>query len=140
MLLGDYCVLKNPRQAYLCYENALFYCDEMQDREQIRVLLEEYSARGYAVPRAAIVILSYNLLDMTRDCIESIRKTTPESAREIIVIDNASKDKSVEWLSAQKDIKLLCNGENKGFPAACNQGIGLADAESDIFQIGRAHV
>ncbi len=133
MLLGDYYVLKNPRQAYLCYENALFYCDEMQDREQIRVLLEEYSARGYAVPRAAIVILSYNLLDMTRDCIESIRKTTPESAREIIVIDNASKDKSVEWLSAQKDIKLLCNGENKGFPAACNQGIGLADAESDIF-------
>lgn len=133
VMLGDLCGAKNVRQAYLCYENALFYCDDPQDREQISSLLEEYSAQGFAVPKAAIVILSYNLLDMTGNCIQSIRQTTPESAREIIVVDNASADGSVEWLRGQKDIKLLCNGENRGFPAACNQGIGLADAESDIF-------
>lgn len=133
VMLGDYYASKNLHQAYLCYENALFYCHDSQDCEQIKLLLNEFSAQGITVPKAAIVILSYNLLDMTRDCVESIRNTTPKAAREIIVIDNASMDDSVEWLKGQKDIKLLCNGENKGFPAACNQGIDLADAESDIF-------
>lgn len=133
VMLGDYYASKNLHQAYLCYENALFYCHDSQDCKQIKLLLNEFSAQGITVPKAAIVILSYNLLDMTRDCVESIRNTTPKVAREIIVIDNASMDDSVEWLKGQKDIKLLCNGENKGFPAACNQGIDLADAESDIF-------
>lgn len=133
VMLGDFYASRNLQQAYLCYENALFFCQEPQDREQIRLLLDQFAAQGVSVPRAAIVILSYNLLDMTRSCIESIRKTTPESAREIIVIDNASVDESVQWLRSQEDIKLLCNEENRGFPAACNQGIGLSDEGSDIF-------
>lgn len=133
VMLGDYYAAQNLRQAYLCYENALFYCDNEEDRREIRQMLKNLSDEGVHVPKAAIVILSYNLLNMTRDCIESIRKTTFEDSREIIVVDNASVDGSVEWLQKQKDIKLLCNRENKGFPAACNQGIGLAEADSDIF-------
>ncbi len=97
------------------------------------MVLEQLSEQGVHVPKTAIVILSYNLLGMTRDCIDSIWETTPASAREIILVDNASIDGSAEWLKKQKDIKLLCNTENKGFPAGCNQGIGLADPDSDIF-------
>lgn len=133
MMLGDYYAPENLQQAYLCYENALFYCDVSADAEQIRLVLDNLVHQGIKVPKAAIVILSYNLLDMTRECIESIRKTTPESAREIIVVDNASTDGSVEWLRRQGDIKLLCNRENRGFPAACNQGIELAGTDSDVF-------
>lgn len=133
MMLGDYYASYNLQQTYLCYENALFYCDVPEDREQICLVLDNLLKQGICVPKAAIVILSYNLLNMTKDCIESIRATTPDSAREIIVIDNASADKSVDWLKRQPDIKLLCNSENKGFPAACNQGIELADKDSDIF-------
>lgn len=132
MMLGDYYAGQNLQQAYLCYENAYFYCDVEEDRTQIREILDNLEKQGISVPKAAIVILSYNLLDMTRDCIESIRKTTPDSAREIIVVDNASKDNSVAWLKQQKDIKLLCNKENCGFPMGCNQGIRMAEKESDI--------
>lgn len=132
MMLGDYYAEYNLRQAYLCYENALFYCDVEEDRTQIQTVIDNLTDRGISVPKAGIVILSYNLLDMTRDCIESIRKTTPDSAREIIVVDNASKDKSVAWLKQQKDIKLLCNEENCGFPMGCNQGIRMAEKGSDI--------
>lgn len=132
MMLGDYYAGQNLQQAYLCYENAHFYCDVEEDRTQIREILDNLENQGIFVPKAAIVILSYNLLDMTRDCIESIRKTTPDSAREIIVVDNASKDNSVAWLKQQKDIKLLCNKENCGFPMGCNQGIRMAEKESDI--------
>ncbi len=133
MLLGEYYAPKNLRQAYLCYENALFYCNDEADSAQIRMVLEQFLEQGEHVPKTAIVILSYNLLDMTRDCIDSIRETTPESAREIIVVDNASVDGSAEWLKKQKDIKLLCNTEDKGFPAGCNQGVRLAEKDSDIF-------
>lgn len=133
MMLGDYYASRNLQQAYLCYENALFYCDVPEDRTQIQGVIDNLREQGVCVPKAAIVILSYNLLDMTEKCIESIRRTTPESAREIIVVDNASADGSVEWLKKQSDIKLLCNSENQGFPKGCNQGIALAEKNSDIF-------
>lgn len=133
MMLGDYYASRNLQQAYLCYENALFYCDVPDDRAQIQGGIDSLREQGVCVPKAAIVILSYNLLDMTENCIESIRRTTPESAREIIVVDNASADGSVEWLKKQTDIKLLCNSENQGFPRGCNQGIALAEKDSDIF-------
>ena len=133
MMLGEYYASKNLRQAYLCYENALFYCNVPEDAKQIQLVLENFAASGIEVPKAAFVILSYNLLDMTRACINSICDTTPESAREIIIVDNASIDGSRTWLKKQKNITLLCNNENKGFPIACNQGIRLAEKDSDIF-------
>ena len=132
MMLGDFYAGYNLQQAYLCYENALFYCNVEEDRTQIQTVIDNLTEQGISVPKAGIVILSYNLLDMTRECIESIRKTTPDSAREIVVVDNASKDKSVAWLKKQKDIKLLCNEENYGFPRGGNQGIRMVEKESDI--------
>lgn len=82
--------------------------------------------------RTSIVLLSYNTRELTQNCIESIRRYTPRGSYEIIVIDNASHDGSVEWLREQKDIKLLENQVNKGFPAGCNQGIALAEQGNDI--------
>ncbi len=133
MLLGDYYASKNLQQAYLCYENALHYCDVPEDRKQIQSVIQNLREQGFGVPKAAIVILSYNLQDMTEKCIESIRRTTPESAREIVVVDNASTDGSAEWLRKQPDIKFIGNNENQGFTKGCNQGIGAAEKDSDIF-------
>lgn len=133
MLLGDYYSFVNLRQAWLCYENACYFCNVPEDRKVIEEILEGLEEAGARPPKTAVVVLSCNLLKMTRDCIESIRETVPESAREIIVVDNGSTDGSVEYLRAQRDLKLLCNRENRGFPAACNQGIGLAEKNSDIY-------
>lgn len=65
----------------------------------------------------SIVILSYNTLSYTKLCIESIRAYTKKSY-EIIVVDNASTDGSLEWLKEQPDIKLIANRENAGFRLA----------------------
>lgn len=80
----------------------------------------------------SIIILSYNTYKLTKFCIESIRKYTPAGSYEIIVIDNASQDGSVEWLKEQTDIRLVCNEENRGFPAGCNQGMAMAEQGNDI--------
>lgn len=84
------------------------------------------------VNKTSIVILSYNTYELTKTCIESIRRFTPPGSYEVIVVDNGSEDSSSAWLKEQKDIKLLINEENKGFPAGCNQGIKIAAEGNDI--------
>lgn len=82
--------------------------------------------------KTSIIILSYNTYEITKGCIESIRKFTAAGSYEIIVVDNASKDASAAWLKRQKDIKLIINKENKGFPGGCNQGMVAAEQGNDI--------
>jgi len=133
LLLGNYYEQYNKVQAYMCYENAEFYCDNEQDRMVIQEFKSRLGKDNVSYYRkVAIIILSYNSLEMTQYCIESIRRNNLPSTYEIIVVDNASTDDSVEWLEQQEDICLIKNIENKGFPYGCNQGIKIADPEADI--------
>ena len=79
------------------------------------------------------MILSYNNRQLTQQCIESIRETTPASAREIVIVDNNSQEDSVEYLRQQDDIVLVENDFNAGFPGGCNIGIKASKKENDIF-------
>ena len=134
VILGEYYLSKNINQAYLCYENAFFFCENEEDKALIADIMDKLCATGtVSVRKASFIILSYNLLEYTRGCIESIRMMVPGSAREIVVVDNASEDGSVEWLREQEDIVLVENNENAGFPKGCNMGIEAADSENDIF-------
>ncbi|MEC0232692.1 glycosyltransferase [Paenibacillus alba] len=80
--------------------------------------------------KTSIVIATYNKLEYTQQCIESIRNFTENDSYEIIVVDNNSTDSTVAWLSEQKDIQLIVNRENLGFPKACNQGIEIATGDN----------
>ncbi|KLE15070.1 hypothetical protein AAT22_13555 [Clostridium sp. C8] len=81
----------------------------------------------------SIVILTYNQLDYTKVCINSIKNYNGNDDCEIIIIDNNSTDGTVEWIKEQEGIKYILNEENKGFPAGCNQGIEIANKDNDIF-------
>lgn len=93
----------------------------------------KYNKNQAYYPKTAIIIVSYNNKELTQACIESIRTNNPAETYQLIVVDNASTDGIVEWLAEQKDMKLITNQENQGFPYACNQGIAAADKEADIF-------
>ena len=82
--------------------------------------------------KTSIIILTYNNLSLTKDCIESIFKYTEKDSYEIIVVDNASTDDTVAYLKEQKNIKTIFNSENVGFPKGCNMGIQLASKDNDI--------
>jgi GT2 family glycosyltransferase/tetratricopeptide (TPR) repeat protein len=96
---------------------------------------EEFYAAGYLVsatpaPAAdhgltSIVILTHNQLHYTRQCVDSIRRYTDEPY-ELIFVDNASTDGTVEYLRALPGAKIIVNSDNRGFPAGCNQGIQVA--------------
>ena len=80
----------------------------------------------------SIVILTFNELKYTRECIESIKKHTPEP-HEVILIDNASTDGTVKWLrrlvKENANYRLIENEKNLGFAKGCNQGIEAASGE-----------
>ncbi len=82
--------------------------------------------------KTSIIILTYNQLEYTKKCLQSIRKYTEKGTYEIIIIDNHSTDGTKTYLKRQKDIKVLFNNKNAGFPKGCNQGIALAGKGNDI--------
>lgn len=86
--------------------------------------------------KVSIIILTYNQLAFTKDCIESIRKYTKPGSYELIIVDNASTDGTREWLIEQQknntDIQVVLNEENLGFPKGCNIGISHSQKSNDI--------
>lgn len=85
----------------------------------------------------SIIILSYNTKQTTRNCLNSILKSTIRSAYEIIVIDNASTDDSVLMLreisSLHPHIRLIENKENIGFAKANNQAVRVSFGKYILF-------
>jgi GT2 family glycosyltransferase len=75
----------------------------------------------------SIVIVSFNTCDVLLDCLSSVFEKTVGNSFEVIVVDNASSDGSLEAITKKfPDACLISNGENKGFSAANNQGIRVS--------------
>jgi GT2 family glycosyltransferase len=78
----------------------------------------------------SIIIINYNTLDLTTQCIKSIIKETSSINFEIIVIDNASSEKNIESLKEiDSSVKLIKNTQNLGFGIANNIGMEAARGE-----------
>lgn len=54
------------------------------------------------INKTSIIILAYNNLKYTKNCIDSIKKYTKDNTYEIIIIDNNSIDGTRDWLKKQK--------------------------------------
>jgi O-antigen biosynthesis protein len=88
--------------------------------------------KGFTRGLTSIVILTFNQLKYTKECVESIRKHTPEP-HEVIFVDNGSTDGTVKWLKKlvgeNSNYSLIENGKNLGFAKGCNQGIEASSGE-----------
>lgn len=80
----------------------------------------------------AIVILTWNGLDLTRRCLSSIDFESLPSNVQIIVVDNGSKDGTQKYLLSLPRVTLIENDKNLGYARAVNIGIRAADPEADI--------
>ena len=71
----------------------------------------------------SIIIVNWNSIDFTRECIASIRANVRDLDYEVIVVDNASRD-DIGGLSSHKfpPLKLVCSSTNLGFAGANNLG------------------
>lgn len=67
-------------------------------------------------------------------CLESIQKQTKGVSYELILVDNASEDRTAETVSKKfKNIRVIANKENRGFSAANNQGILISKGKKIAF-------
>jgi GT2 family glycosyltransferase len=75
----------------------------------------------------SIIIVNWKVKDLLSDCLHSIFSYPQGKELEVIVIDNSSRDGSVDMVKREfPQAKLIANKENYGFAKACNQGIGIA--------------
>ena len=94
-----------------------------------KLVLPEKQQQSILAPAlTSIVMVTHNQAQYTQECITSLHQQT-DKPYELIVVDNASQDDTLEFLQADPEIKLIKNQENLGFPAAANQGIREATGE-----------
>lgn len=89
--------------------------------------------------KTSIVLVSYNIPKLFSACVDSILSTTDSDLTELIIIDNCSDDETIglvrQYAESNKNVKALYNTYNYGFTHAVNQGIELADSDSNIILI-----
>lgn len=78
-------------------------------------------------PKVSIIILNWNGLEDTIQCLESLKKITYPNYK-VIVVDNGSKGNDVDVLEKKYKgyIRLIRNKENLGFAEGNNVGIRYA--------------
>ena len=76
----------------------------------------------------SVIIVSWNTKDILMNCLRSLYDQSNRFDFEVIVVDNASADGSVEMVKNDfHSVVLVENSENKGFATANNQGISIAE-------------
>jgi GT2 family glycosyltransferase len=83
-----------------------------------------------AVPELSIIVVSYNTRELLAQCLGSLGAAASRTPHEIIVVDNASRDGSVEMLGRQfPGATSIANRVNVGFARAVNRGIRASRGE-----------
>lgn len=83
--------------------------------------------RDSLLPNLSIVIVSYNVKELLLKCLESVETATKSIDSEVFVVDNDSRDGTVEAVEKEfSKVILIANVENLGFAKANNIALKLA--------------
>ncbi len=78
----------------------------------------------------SVIIVNWNVRDFLDRCLASLRQHVRDLTFEVIVVDNASKDDSVQMVrSKYPEVLLIANEANNGFCRGNNQGLEVARGE-----------
>ncbi len=81
-------------------------------------------------PTVTVVIVNWNGARHLKECLDSLRAQTLGTDANVVVVDNGSTDESLALLEQQSEfVRLIRNPDNRGFAAACNQGIRASRSE-----------
>lgn len=88
-------------------------------------------------PKISVIVITYNNLNYTKLCLESIIHCTSYPNYEIVIVDNASETDTVSYIknfrNENHNTVLVLNEKNLGFAPANNQGAEIAKGNYLIF-------
>lgn len=75
----------------------------------------------------SIAIVSYNTRTLILDCLRSVFESTLTTKFQVIVVDNDSKDATVEAIrTSYPRVHIIANHENRGFSKGVNQALAVS--------------
>ncbi|HSJ32648.1 MAG TPA: glycosyltransferase family 2 protein [Longimicrobiales bacterium] len=78
-------------------------------------------------PVLSVLIVAWNVRDLVLACLASIEADAGAPPLEVILVDNASSDGTVDAVVARyPHVRVLANAQNVGFPRANNQALAHA--------------
>ncbi len=88
-----------------------------------------------SLPLVSVIVLNFNGKRFLKDCLESLLSLNyPKENLEIILVDNASSDGSVDFVESNyKDAKIIKNDRNYGFAKGNNIGARQASGQYIAF-------
>ena len=84
--------------------------------------------------RVSVLIPNLNGLTELKACIPSVLKQSGVE-KEVVVVDNGSRDGSVDYLRALPSNKIVSNERNLGFAKAVNQAVNISTGETSSYMI-----
>ena len=92
-----------------------------------------FMSKDLSSVNVSIIIPHHNNKKILKDCLDSLYQSSYKKF-EIIIVDNASSDKSVEEIqSFYKDIKIIKSLKNLGYAGGCNLGAKNANGKYLLF-------
>ncbi len=88
-------------------------------------------ARPDTTPAVSAIVVSHDSGDDLLHCIADL--LAQDIVVQVILVDNASRDGSIERLPASERLTRVRNPDNRGFAVACNQGAARATAARLLF-------
>lgn len=84
--------------------------------------------------KLSVIIVNYNVKYFLEQCLHSVVRATSAIDAEVIVVDNNSGDRSIEYLSPRfAHVQFITNTENLGFGKANNRALAVAKGEYVLF-------
>lgn len=93
-----------------------------------------HPAEGEQAPDLSIVIVTWNVRDMALACLRSVQLRSGALRTQVIVVDNASDDGTVDAIRTQHpEVDLVASDANLGFPLGNNRGLEQATGRHILF-------
>jgi O-antigen biosynthesis protein len=87
-----------------------------------------------SAPELSILVVAWNVKDHVLACLAAIFRDATRPALEVILVDNASGDGTVDAVAEQfPHVRIIANADNVGFPRANNQALAQARGRNILY-------
>lgn len=91
-------------------------------------------------PRVSVLLLLYNRAELTLSCLQSLLPQLEQTAAEVVLVDNASRDETGLLLERVRGATIIRNRDNRGYSRGVNQAAEAASGDYLLLLNNDTHV